>query len=937
MRSMLRRAGLGMLVSLTLAVGIGVPAAGAAEAPADQAEAASTPASADAGPNFPADSGITAPSAKNQHAIDILGLGYEQIVRLNGSRVEIVEPVTRGSFVLRSFEAGASAAWPKSELGAPLFYGGNNMTTLLAGHSASRLAVAGSHIYVTTMRSQTVPDQLGKPRLVPAGTVTTMFTVDGEVKNSRAEGSQFAVTALDAFVWKGEEYLAIGLNYSGVRIVKTSVPRMPDFRVFMTHYSGPDRAELFMTHHRDQITEVKLGTDGDRLLVVIGVLTFSLPTLLGYDVIGDGVSAREIWAENFRSSTDPWQWPEVVSIGTFGPLGQPQAVVGWPTLGSVNFIDLATGDTWKSWGGGVVASARFFTSATGEPRVAIRRGSGHVFESYVLKVGAGGDLAATASGGGSELEWMAPGYRAMSLQIDNRTGVGLRFQTFTGASDEQGCWMTGGMQGVTNPLPSQPVQVAARATSAQYVAAHILWGESGNACRLGRAGTFSMQLDPVGEPGHRQVAQVITDGSGLWVHDQVGGGRFSVRTESNGPRGVRLVVTDRHAAPSVVGAPVIEAARLTPAPVEGHQPKDTDVNDPTRPVHRFTVPGMTWQVPGSDTDLADVTLPLAVAQATVDGERWDDLGTVASPLAPSRSGDRITTGAAVFDWQTAPAAPNDYRYFRVAVGGAVSEIVDVTTLPAPAPTSLVTNMHMSGTGAPRGNGLDQVPMRVSLLGPSGQGLDPADYPDLYQRIFYRNSDTKALITGLGDPSAPNQLAMFSLQPGQYANDGVGAEASGSTGVYFSVRSPEAGPSIVAQFKDVGTSKGAYNSGTGIAVRPAKDSLTTQGTCAGGLSVGSCAEGACVLADPEATPALHSLTVTSVSVQFRTGAVPGSASLPLARPEGGVVIQPLPSDTVLIGDGRATLSNPNAFGAVSTITTHVVTHGERITFENRSIR
>ncbi|WP_308797496.1 hypothetical protein [Agromyces silvae] len=935
MSSTLRRAGLTMLVSLALVVGIGVPTAGAAEAPADQAEApadqteAAAAASADSGPGFPADSGITVPSGKNEHAVDILGLGYEQIVRLNGSRVEIVEPVTRGSHVLRSFEAGASAAWPKTEVGAPLFYGGSNMTTLLVGHSASRLAVTKSHIYVTTMRSEQVPDSIGRPRLVAAGTVTTMFTVDGEVKNWRTEGREFAVTALDAFEWKGEEYLAIGLNYSGVRIVKPGQWGMPDFRVFMTHYSGPDREELFMTHHRDQITEVELGTDGENLLVVVGVLTFSMPTLLGYDVTND----REIWAKNFRSSTDAWQWPEVVSIGTSGLRGQPQAVVGWPTLGNVNIIDLATGDTWKSWDGGVLASARYFTSVSGEPRVALRRGIGHVFESFVLKVGADGELAATASGGGAELAWMAPGYRAMSVQIDNRTGVGLRFQLFTGASDEQGCWMNSGMQGVTSPFPSQPVQVAAGASSAQYVAAHILWGEPGNACRLARAGAFSMQLDPLGEPGHRQVAQVITDGHGLWVHDQVGGGRFSVRTEPNGPRGVRLVVTDRHAAPSIVGAPVIEAARLTPAPAEGHQPGD-DVNDPTRPVHRFTVSGVTWRVQGSDADLADATLPLPRAQASVDGERWDDLGTIASPLAPSREGDRVTMGAAVFDWQTAVGAANDYRYFRVAAGGAISQVVDVTTLAAPTPTSIVTKVDMSGTGTPRGNGLDQIAMRVSLHG--GAALDPTDYPELYARVYYRDLETKALITGLGDPTVPNQAIMFSLQPGQYPNDGLSAQAS-SIGAFFSIRSPEAGRQIIAVFKSDGTKKSAHGSPAGQWVSPAKHALTTQGTGAGGLSVGSCAEGACVLADPGAAPALHSLTATSVSVQLRTGAVPGSGSLPMLRPEGGALIQPLPSDTVLIGAGRATLSNPNAFGPVSTITSHVVTHGERITFENRSIR
>ncbi|MDR5698775.1 hypothetical protein [Agromyces aerolatus] len=929
MKNMVHRATIALLGGAALIAGLGVPSAGAAGiAPtASDVSAAGTLAS------LPDDAGLTVPAKKNEATVDILGLGYEQIVRLTGSRVEIVDPVTRGSNVLRSFEVGAEATWPRTEDGA-LYYGGSNMIGMLAGHSASRVTATSKHIYVSNLRTKTIHHQTGWKEVLADGAVITQYRPDGSKGLERAVAGDYAITALDAYEWNDREHLAFGLNLGGVRLADTTTHAMPDLVApLLVHYSGKHRTGAGSFLQRDQITEVKFGVDDGRLLVVIGALTTELPALLAHDAI----TGKEVWKQNHRPWDQPFEWPEVISVGTFGPRGEMQAAVGWPTRATTSFIDLSDGETWRSWDGGVLAVARFFTNTEGDPRVAVRRGLGQTFETYVLKADAGGELAAAAAGGGDDLPWMIPGYRAWSVQFDNRARVGVRIQPFAGDSEAQGCWVTSGMHGVTSPLPTQPLQVTAGTRSAQFATAHRVWGEQpGNSCRPNLPGVFSVQLDPVGEPGHRQVVQVSGDASGLRVHDQVGAGRFAVHTEPDGLFGSRIVVTDRYAAPVIVGTPRLEAARLTPAPVDGHVP-GSGHDDPSRPVHRFTVTDVTWRVPGSEAELADATLPLAVAQGSADGSSWRDLGTLASPLAPTRTGDQVTMGASVFQWQTGPGTPEDYRYFRIAAGGAHSEIVDVTTLTPPAPTSLVANMNLSGTGAPRGSGLDQLAMRVSLLDAFGQGLDPAAHAELYQRIYYRDSETKALITGLGDPAAPDRALMYSLQPGQYANEGLSAQASASTGVYFSVRSRETGPRVVANFKDVGTTKSAYHSGAGVAVSPAKGPLTTQGTGVGGLSIGSCAEGACVLADPAIAPALHSLTATTVGVQFRTGVVPGSASLPLIRPERARELPRLPSDVLQIGAGRATLTNPNAFGGVTTITAHLLAHGERVTFESRDIR
>lgn len=918
-----------VLVATVLMIGVGASAAYAEPAPSASSPSESDLAAADMAPEelastLPESGGITMPGTSNEIAADVLGLGYEQVVRLNGSRVEIREPVTRGSAVLKAFEAGASSVWPRArDNGRHLFYGGSNMAMKLAGHSASRLAVLGGHIYVSNLKTRDRGD-------VEDGSVTLKFTPDGVVVNQRHETTEYAVTALDGFVWKGKEYLAIGLNKCGVRVVDPNVPGMrlpgpdPDHRLLFGHWCG--RGGVWQ---RDQITALKMGTDENgRFLLVAGKITSKHPAIAAIDVDAN----EEIWDKNFRDEDVPSEWPEVISIGTFGPRGKAQIAVGWPTLGVTSFYDLADGKDWRDVRTGVLSVVRFFTEPSGEPRVAFRAGFGHVFTASIAKTDASGEFQVVETTAAHELEWMVPGYRPYSVRIENQTRDELRFQPFTGVSRAEGCWHGAGLRGVKNPFPAEPVPVPAGGQAGPYTTAHKHWGDS---CTPLEPGAFYAQVEPAAAPGQGQTLQFHADMKGIQVTEQVGAGRLAVRVEADGPLGVRLVVTERHAAPTIIGAPAVAAARLTPAPV-GLPGNGRD--DPSRPVHRFTVSGVSWRVPGADADLVEATLPLPVAEGSVDGADWDELGTVASPLAPTREGDRVTMGAAVFDWQYELGATKDYRYFRVSAGGAASQSVDVTGLPAPAPTSeLKTLNRLSGTGVSRANGLDQVPMRVSLMGDHGMALDPSDFPDLYQRIYYRDAKTKALITGLGDRTNPDHVLMFSLQPGQYANDGAEADSSGSIGVFFSLRAPQPEREVMAYFKDDGTTRSARDSANGSYVRGVKTPLPADGTGAGGLRIGSCAEGACRLADPAGAPAQHSLTASSVSVQLRTVAVPGSASLPLRQSDETEARPRLQSDVLKVVGARATLSDPNRFGSIATITTHLVTHGERVTLESRYVK
>lgn len=907
-----------------LLLGVGVPSATALESPPEVVDVAPddiapgdiAPGGEDGAPGVSAAAGVTVPMTSNEVAADVLGLGYEQVVRLNGARVEILQPATRGSGVITSFAAaGASSAWPRAGK-KPLYYGGSNMADKIVGHSASRLAVSGRHIYVSILRTQGI---------TTLGSIIRKYTPEGVRVNERSERPQHAVTALDAFVWKGKEYLAIGYNRDGVRVVDPDVPGMPEFRELLTGWHGRGATGSM---ERDQVTALKLGADGDRLLLVAGKITSDDHALVALDVIGEKV----LWAKEHRGGGVAENWPEVVSIGEFGPNGRTQVAVGWPRGGLVNFIDAAAGHDRGQLRDGVLSVVRFFTDAAGEPRVGIRRGNPQGFTSLVAKPDANGAPMITETGDVNALGWMVPGYRLWAVEVENRSSSEVTFQMIAGASRPEGCWLGAGLRGVGETLPTQPVPVAVAGRAGPYATAQRLRGE---ACTGDNPGVLYLRVEPAGEPEQRQIVQLRADGQGFDIADQLGSSRLTAQVESDGGLRRRIVVSDRRAAPTIVGAPVVVAARLTPAPPEGHVPT-TDPDDASRPVHRFTVSGVRWQVPGADTDLAGATLPLPVAEGSVDGQSWEALGTVASPLAPSRDGDRVAMGEAVFDWQNAyGATTKEYRYMRVTVGGAASNVIDVTDLPVPEPTKVATGMKLSGSSALRANGLDQTPMRISLTGGSSVVLDPAIHPDLYGRIYYRDARSKALLTGLGEEADPRGLLMFSLRPGQYANDGLGADVSGSIGVYFSTRSHQQDRSVQATFKAEPEKKPVTTASSPLSTK--FDTLLAQGTGAGGVSVGSCVEGACVLKDPSVTPALHGLTPTTVGVQFRTSAATGSASLPLTHPDRPAEELRLVRDILKISGSRATLSNPNIFGAGAVFTTHVVTHGELVEAANLYVK
>jgi hypothetical protein len=100
--------------------------------------------------SLPADVAISMPETGNEVTTDILNLGYEQRITLDGAKVNISEPAARGGITRpESFTTQIDVGWPNN--GVPFY---NTPLIAKAGLPGNRIAVAPGHqsIYVTDAR-----------------------------------------------------------------------------------------------------------------------------------------------------------------------------------------------------------------------------------------------------------------------------------------------------------------------------------------------------------------------------------------------------------------------------------------------------------------------------------------------------------------------------------------------------------------------------------------------------------------------------------------------------------------------------------------------------------------------------------------------------------------------------------------------------------------
>jgi hypothetical protein len=315
----------------------------------------------------------TAPGS-NEAVADVLKLGFDQVVRLRGSRVEVVAPPSRGREVLASFEAGTGATWPGCDLP---FHGQDVLRAV--GHDASRVAVVGELIAVSVVRCaadlSTFPWSDGR-----GWSAVELYQPDGTFVTRRTFADGVAVTALDGVTVGGVSYLAVGLSTSGVRVVRADEPGLPD------HHAVPAdwRQHVARRDDREIVVAVRFGmTDDGRSMLVSAAMTFDGAAVVATDVL-DG---RLLWSDNHGTAEPLRDRPTSVAVGRFGPTGVPTVSVAWSS-GRLTLHDASRGTRPFAVEGHPdkpVVAQRFVTTEHGGRLLTIRRQVGVV----VLTAGVG--------------------------------------------------------------------------------------------------------------------------------------------------------------------------------------------------------------------------------------------------------------------------------------------------------------------------------------------------------------------------------------------------------------------------------------------------------------------------------------------------------------------------------------------------------------------
>ncbi len=316
----------------------------------------------------------TAAPGANEAAADVMGLGFDQVVRLRGSRVQVVAPPSRGGEVLASFEAGTGATWPGCDLP---FHGQDVLRAV--GHDASRVAVVGGRIAVSVVRC--AADQSTFPWSDGRGwSAVELYEPDGTFVTRRTFADGVAVTALDGVTVGGVAYLAVGLSTSGVRVVQADEPGLPDHHAVLADW----RRELGRRDDREIVVAVRFGmTDDRRTMLVSAAITFDGAAIVATDAL-DG---RLLWSDNHRASEPLRDRPTAVAVGRFGPAGVPTVSVAWSS-GRLTLHDAARGTRPFAVEGHPdepVVAQRFLTTQHGGRLLTVRRQIGAV----VLMAGAG--------------------------------------------------------------------------------------------------------------------------------------------------------------------------------------------------------------------------------------------------------------------------------------------------------------------------------------------------------------------------------------------------------------------------------------------------------------------------------------------------------------------------------------------------------------------
>lgn len=856
---------------------------------------------------------------------DFLGLGYDQPVKVSDGKIIVLDHPSRGGSVLSTYSHDALRNdknvwdWKWYDPSVPWDYRTvpkNGKQLAESGLLRSHVAVTPGNIWFTVGEICPTDGPYNKGEytcqssLMRLGSDGTFTEVDRlafapDTRLDRALHSALATGEVN-----GKWYVAAGLSQYGVDLFDAETGGK--IRRLFHHWNDFDTPIHWW--ERKAVTALAFGEYAPgKTGLAVGKIGYGDTVI---DMVDDSLTNRLWGAEWVENNYDELTVPMSFDFGSFDGKNRTLAA-GLRDGEKIRLYDAATGARTGQYDGvGPATSVRFFTGSDGTTRLAAafdaggeEDGRGEVLEKTgdrlkAVPLDSKGNTYAPVR----DLEDIVPGYRALNLTVRNATGQPISAQFSSSPTPDAGCWLNTGV-GSEPGIGNKEAVIAAGSSSPTMFTSFSTLAPDG-ACNDPLAErSFYLSVWPQGETSSSSLRETIklTWQDGELRPESAGGARFSASVQlSDGGRvlGAAVVTIDAVSSPQLVTAPDIEGRRLTPAPAAGYTPPAVpSVNDPNLPIFRFTVTGAQWSVQGADAGLSEAVLPLLEVRASTDGQNWTSIGSLASPQAPSRAGDMVTSGSATFDWQK-PAKGPDYKFFTVGVGetwSASPVAVDELLAPAAVPYSEIASVKWSpqtGGMAPstvRNNGLDQAPVRpVIEAKANGLPISPSD-PDLgrlYDQLIFRNSANE-LITGLIDPARYSTFKAVTPIRGQFANDGERMSAAAEEKWFYYSAAGASTAKLTVQLPAAGTDKAHLSNAldfTATQTRPTADT-GTNGTQ--GVGFGNCPT-ACEIANPGGGPVIFEAPqglASGIGVQFRALATTSMSSLPILSsgplvPDGG---------------------------------------------------
>ncbi|MER7960068.1 hypothetical protein [Streptomyces sp. NPDC096030] len=888
----------------------------------------------------------------NEVTGDFLGLGYDQRAVLEEASSDPARP----SVYLRIYDGKGSklretalsiGGWPpapEAPMGIPYDRGYdwwlNHGWAITAGLIGVKISAGeDGSLYVAGSSGDSHQSQIIKVDPRPEGMkqITSAFLPQTQLSNSSASP---VVTSIDVGAVNGVETLAVGQSLGGVRLYNTH-----DLGYQGTLFEDWKRHN-YMSWGRDLVTAVKFSkkaavrtAEGTQVTgLAVGRLAYHSPSD-GYHrthslYMVDPAAKKTLWQD--VDSTD-WGSGEIKAPTAlaFDDENRRLAVSWWhekhadkenPRRELLQVRNQDSGEPVQTSAEPMAAASRLTYVRTGtaskphlvvgaqnssDNQVLAPRVSGHLEPLTLRATDITDDKDRTRLTDASMRQWF-PGYKSLKLSLVNTTGRALEARLKSGDAGDRGCWSN--VQ--VGDRPAFPAAgftpVPADGKPAEFASALLTAGPDGGCDTESRRYAY-VELQPAGEPGLRTIVKLQQKGSELSLPGETAGnGALNVTSGSKAGAGLgefELKVAPAAGQPLAERAPKIAATRLTTSSFDG--------DGSQRPVFRFDVSDAAWKVPGADKGLSEARIPAMTAQGTVNGLVWEDLGKLKPAAAPSLSGDVLTLGKSSFYWENTKDA-RQYTKIRVTADGKASQPVTLADLPAPDKTRANVSITLSkySSAGMRANGLDQQPMEV-VLRDSGGNIDKSA-PE-YNRIYYRD-DFHSLITGLMDPSRPEQHTAVSTEPGLYSNDGGSFPSRFRS--YLTTTSTQT-KNILAHLE--GASASGNLSVTGSGVKPA---VNTQN----GITVTNCVAD-CRLAEPSPqVPVLFQPrggSASDIGILFKSRAITGSGALPLRAPDVLGRGEKLESADITISSGtRAQIpaAMPAAHGTL-------VTHGDYVELQD----